>query len=161
MPKSLNSSCRFWYPNRETLHHLGFEDQPRNSCYSSPHARCRPHTVPPDLSITWPLSIRPVWSSLVLCIRSPTPATIVIAARHASPDTYTLWDKQIQFSKWNKNKGKTNKTVLDLNSNLTKSMTHHNQTKELILGFSIPPFMSQLTTKRHKVWSLNPTPYEE
>jgi hypothetical protein len=28
-------------------------------------------------------------------------------------------------------KEKENGTVLDLNSNLTKSMTHHNQTKEL------------------------------
>jgi hypothetical protein len=35
-----------------------------------------------------------------------------------------------------KDKGKMNETVLDSNSNLTKSMTHHNQTKELTLGFS-------------------------
>jgi hypothetical protein len=35
--------------------------------YSSPHARCRPHTASPDLSIVWPLRTRPVpdhrWSS--------------------------------------------------------------------------------------------------
>jgi hypothetical protein len=32
-------------------------------------------------------------------------------------------------------KQKQNKTVPDLNSNLTKSMTHHNQTKELTTWF--------------------------
>jgi hypothetical protein len=30
MPKSLNQNCRFWGPNRKTLHHLGFEAQPKN-----------------------------------------------------------------------------------------------------------------------------------
>jgi hypothetical protein len=35
------------------------------------------------------------------------------------------------------NRGKTNETVPDSNSNLIKSMTHHNQTKELTLGFSM------------------------
>jgi hypothetical protein len=32
-------------------------------------------------------------------------------------------------------KEKQNKTILDSNSNLAKSMTHHNQTKELITWF--------------------------
>jgi hypothetical protein len=32
-------------------------------------------------------------------------------------------------------KQKQNKTILDLNSNLAKSMTHHNQTKELTTWF--------------------------
>jgi hypothetical protein len=32
-------------------------------------------------------------------------------------------------------KKKQNKTILDLNSNLAKSMTHHNQTNELITWF--------------------------
>jgi hypothetical protein len=32
-------------------------------------------------------------------------------------------------------KEKQNKTISDSNSNLTKSMTHHNQTKELITWF--------------------------
>jgi hypothetical protein len=32
-------------------------------------------------------------------------------------------------------KGKQNKTIPDSNSNLAKSMTHHNQTKELITWF--------------------------
>jgi hypothetical protein len=52
-------------------------------------------------------------------------------ARHVAPATYTPWDKQTWFSNWNKVKDKTNEIVPDSNSNLTKSMTHHNQTKEL------------------------------
>jgi hypothetical protein len=32
-------------------------------------------------------------------------------------------------------KGKQNETILDTNSNLAKSMTHHNQTKELTTWF--------------------------
>jgi hypothetical protein len=35
---------------------LGFKAQPRNLRSTSPHARCRPHTAPPDLSITRPPS---------------------------------------------------------------------------------------------------------
>jgi hypothetical protein len=68
---------------------LGFEAQPRNSCSSSPCARCRPHTTPLDLSITRPLSTRPVQPSPILCTKSPTPAIILIAARHAAPATCT------------------------------------------------------------------------
>jgi hypothetical protein len=34
-------------------------------------------------------------------------------------------------------KEKENETILDLNSNLVKSMTHHNQTKELATWFLI------------------------
>jgi hypothetical protein len=40
--------------------------------------------APPDLSITQSPSTRPVRPSPVLYIRSPTPATILIAARHAA-----------------------------------------------------------------------------
>jgi hypothetical protein len=34
-----------------------------------------------------------------------------------------------------KDKGKTNENVPDLNSNIAKLMTHHNQTKELTTWF--------------------------
>jgi hypothetical protein len=44
-------------------------------------------------------------------------------------------------------KEKQNKTVPDSNSNLAKSMTHHNQTKEVTTWFLNLPFMSALTTK--------------
>jgi hypothetical protein len=67
----------------------------------------------------------------VLCTRSPTPATVLIDARHATPATCTLRDKQTQFSKRNKDKRKTKQTIPYSNSNLTKSMTHHNQIKKL------------------------------
>jgi hypothetical protein len=36
-----------------------------------------------------------------------------------------------------KEKEKQNQTISDLNSNLAKSMTHHNQTKELTTWFLI------------------------
>jgi hypothetical protein len=42
---------------------------------------------------------------------------------------------------------KQNETIPDSNSNLTKSMTHHNQTMELTTWFLNLPLMSPLTTK--------------
>jgi hypothetical protein len=81
--------------------------QPRNPRFSSLCARCRPHIASPNLPIARPSSTRPVRPSTVLCIRSPTPATIVVAARHAAPATCTPWDKQMRFSTWNKDKYKT------------------------------------------------------
>jgi hypothetical protein len=122
-------------PNHSQTVNLGFEAQPRNPLSSSPRARCRPHMSPPDLSIAWPPSTRPVWPSSVLYTRSPTPAMILIIARHAAPAICTPRDKQMWFSKQNKDKRKTNETILDSNSNLAKSMTHHNQTKELTTWF--------------------------
>jgi hypothetical protein len=44
-------------------------------------------------------------------------------------------------------KEKQNETIPDSNSNLAKSMTHHNQTKELTTWFLNLPLMSPLTTK--------------
>jgi hypothetical protein len=114
-------------PNHSQTVDVGFKAQSRNPRSSSLRAWCKPHTTPPDLSITRPPSIRPVRLFPVLCTRSPTPATIFIAARHAAPATCTPRDKQTQFSRRNKDKIK-NKTIPDSNSNITKSMTHHNQT---------------------------------
>jgi hypothetical protein len=94
-------------PNHSQTADLGFEAQPRNPRSSSPCARCRPHMVPPDLSITRPPSTRPVRPSPVLCTRSTTPATILVAACHAAPATCTPRDKQTWFSKRNKDKIKT------------------------------------------------------
>jgi hypothetical protein len=67
----------------------------------------QPHTAPPDLSTARPPSTRPVRPSLVLCTRSPTPATVLVVARHAAPATYTPRDKQTWFSKRTKDKRKT------------------------------------------------------
>jgi hypothetical protein len=60
---------------------------------------------------------------------------ILIAARHTTPATCTERDNQTRFSERDKDKRKQNKIVPDSNSNLAKSMTYHNQTKELITWF--------------------------
>jgi hypothetical protein len=87
----------------------GFEAQPKNLRYSSPHARCRPHTVLLDLPIVRPPSTWPVRPSPILCTRSSTPATILIAVRHAAPATCISQDKQTWFFTRYKDKGKTTK----------------------------------------------------
>jgi hypothetical protein len=99
-------------PNHSQTVDHGFEAQPRNTHSSFPRAWCRPHMTPPDLLTARPPSTRPVRPSLVLCIRSPTPTTILVAARHATPATCTPWDKQTWFSEWNKDKRKTKRTYL-------------------------------------------------
>jgi hypothetical protein len=75
-----------------------FEAQSRNSCSSFSRAQCRPHTASPDFSIVRPPSTQPVRSSPILCTRSPTPATILVAGCHATPGTCTPRNKQTQFS---------------------------------------------------------------
>jgi hypothetical protein len=96
-------------PNHwQTIDH-GFEAQPRNPHSSFSRAQCRPHTSSPDLSIIRPPSIQPVWSWSVICTRSSTPAMILVAACHAAPATYTLWDKQAWFSTGYKDEDKTMK----------------------------------------------------
>jgi hypothetical protein len=99
-------------PNHSQTVDLGFEARPRNPCSTSPRGRCRLHTAPPNLSIARPPSTRPVRSSPVLCTSSPTPATMLIAARQASPTTCTPWDKRTWFSKRNKGKRKTQQNCL-------------------------------------------------
>jgi hypothetical protein len=93
-------------PNHSQTVDLVFEAQPRNPRSSSPRARCKPHTAPPDILTTRPPSTWPVRPSPVLCIRSPTPATFLVTARHATPATCTPRDKQTRFSKRNKGKRK-------------------------------------------------------
>jgi hypothetical protein len=80
-------------PNHSQTVDLGFEAQPINSRSSSPRARCKPHTAPPDLSIARPPSTRPVWPSLIFYTRFSTLATILVTARHATPVTCTPQDK--------------------------------------------------------------------
>jgi hypothetical protein len=94
-------------PNHWQTVDCGFEAQPRNMCFSSLCAWYRSHTTSPDLTIIWPPSTQPTQPSSVLCTRSPTHATILVAAHHAAPPTYTPRDMQTQFSKRNKDKGKT------------------------------------------------------
>jgi hypothetical protein len=87
---------------------LGYEAQPRNLRFSSPHARCRSHTVPPDLSITRPSSTWPMRPSPVLCTRSPS----CHDPRHCTP-CYTCHlhttRQATRFSNKIENKGKTTK----------------------------------------------------
>jgi hypothetical protein len=45
--------------------------------------------------------------SPVLCTRSLTPATVLVAARHTTPATCTPRNKQTRFSERNKGKRKT------------------------------------------------------
>jgi hypothetical protein len=45
-----------------------------------------------------PPSTRPVRPPPVLCTRSPTLTTVLVAARHAAPATCTPRDKQTRFS---------------------------------------------------------------
>jgi hypothetical protein len=94
-------------PNHSQTVDLGFMAQLRNSRSSSPRARCRPHTAPPDLSTAQPPSIWPVQPSPVLCTRSPTPVTVLVATHHAAPSIGTPREKQTRFSKRNKDKRKT------------------------------------------------------
>jgi hypothetical protein len=62
---------------------------------------------------------------------------ILVAACHAAPATCTPRDKQTRFSERNKDKEKQNEIVPNSNSNLAKSITLHNQTKELTTWFLI------------------------
>jgi ABC-type multidrug transport system fused ATPase/permease subunit len=73
--------------------------------------------------------------SPVLYTRSPTPATVLVAVRHAA-SAYHETSKRDSPNE-TKTKEKQNKTIPDSNSNLTKSMTHHNQIKELTTWFLI------------------------
>jgi hypothetical protein len=77
---------------------LAFETQPENLRSSSSRGRYRLHTSSPDLPIVWPPSNWHVRPSLVLCTKSPTPVTILIAGRHAAAATCTSQDKQPRLS---------------------------------------------------------------
>jgi hypothetical protein len=140
-------------PNHSQTVNLGFEAQLRNPRSSSPRARCRPHTAPPGLSTARPPSTWPVRPSPVLCTRSPTPTTVLIAARHAAPTTCTPWDKQTQFFKRNKDK-KKNKM------NLSRIQIQTSPSQWLItikprnwqLGFSVMPVdVSYIAPQAHGI----------
>jgi hypothetical protein len=65
--------------------------------------------VSPDLLIARPPSTQPVRPTPILCIKSTTPAMILIVAHHVAPATCTPLDKQTRFFKRNRDKGKTTK----------------------------------------------------
>jgi hypothetical protein len=51
----------------------------------------------------------------------------------------------------NKDKSKANETISDSSSNIAKSMTHHNQTKEQTTWFLNLPLDESIDNKRRKV----------
>jgi hypothetical protein len=63
------------------------------------------------------------------------------------PPAHHETSKRDSSMKQNKRKTKQNKTIPNLNSYLTKSMTHHNQTKELTTWFHT---FKSCTSLRHK-----------
>jgi hypothetical protein len=83
---------------------------------------------------------------------------VLIAERHAAPATCTPRDKQTRFSERKKDKRKTKQNIPHSNSNLAKSMTHHNQTKELTTWFLSPDerrfyeLQSELTSLIIEMW---------
>jgi hypothetical protein len=126
--------------NHSQIVNRGFEAQPRNPHYLSPRVRCRSHTAPPDLSTARPSSTRPVRPSPVLCTRFPTPATILVAARHAAPATCTSWDKQTRFSKRNKDKRKTKQNYpgLKFKHRHVNDSSQSNQGTDHLVSQSLP-----------------------
>jgi hypothetical protein len=65
------------------------------------------------------------------------PPTHHETSKHDSPNETKIKEKQ-------------NETVLDSNSNLAKSMTHHNQTKELTTWFLNLPLDESIDNKSTK-----------
>jgi hypothetical protein len=93
-----NRSCRFWGPNWETRRHWfwGLTKKPALLvCLCMVHTA---HDVTRHSNRPTTEYLTCAWPSLILCTRSPTPAMILIAARHIAPVTYTPWDKQTQIS---------------------------------------------------------------
>jgi hypothetical protein len=74
-------------PNHSQTVDLGFVAQPRNPCTSSPRARCRPHTAPPDLLIT-----RPPCTDLCDHPQSSAPGLLLLprsSSLHAMPHLHS------------------------------------------------------------------------
>jgi hypothetical protein len=126
---------------------LDFEAQPRNPRFlsSRPGAdrtRCHPTSRPsgyrvPDLC-DYPRSSAP---DLLLLPRSSSlhamshlPPAPHETSKHDSPNEIKIKEKQ-------------NKTIPDSNSNLAKSMTYHNQTKELTIWFLNLPLDESIDNK--------------
>jgi hypothetical protein len=94
-PKSPNRSCWFWGPIWETRRPWFWGSTKKPALLVSLY------TVHALHSVIWPLDrlateyLTCAWPSLVLCTKTPTPTTILVAAHHAAPVTYTSQDKQI------------------------------------------------------------------
>jgi hypothetical protein len=149
MLKSPNRSYHFWGPNRETRRPWcwGSTKKPALLVSLCIVQTARNVTRPPDRQAIEYSTC--AWPSPVLCIRSPTPATILVVARHVTPVTYTPWDKQTWFS-IQTNMGKTTK-ISQIRIQTTASQWLITiKPRYWPLGFSISSLMSKLTTKNIK-----------
>jgi hypothetical protein len=106
-----------------------------------------PHLAPADFSTAWPPSIRPVRPSPVLCTRSPTHVTVLVAARYAAPATCTLRDKQTRFSERNKGKRKTKQNCAGFEFK-PREVNDSSQSKQ-----GTDYLISQHLPSKHRQWS--------
>jgi hypothetical protein len=101
---------------------------PHLHMHDAHHTRCHPTSRSPGYRLP------------KLCdhLRSSAPGLLLLlwfSLLHAMPHLPPAHHETSKHDSPTKIKEKQNKTILDLNSNLTKSMTHHNQTKELTTWF--------------------------
>jgi hypothetical protein len=97
------------------------------------------------------------WSSLILCTKSPTPALILVAARHVASTTYTSRDKQTCFSTPNNSFCVSSIDVRRIQIQTRTSqllITHINQDTNHLVSPS-PLWWVHWQLQMHKVWILN------
>jgi hypothetical protein len=148
----------FWGPNQETVAVILRPKSPNQSCRFEPQTgkpsttlilRLNQETHAPSLHVPaadrtrrHPTSRLPGHRVFDLCdrLRSSAPDLLLLpwsssldAMPHLPPAHHEISKRDSPNE--TKIKEKQNKTIPDLNSNFTKSMTHHNQTKELITWF--------------------------
>jgi hypothetical protein len=85
---------------------------------------------------------------------------VLITARHAVPATCTPWDKQMRFSKQNKEKRKIKQNYpgFEFKPRQVNDSSQSNQGIDDLVSQS-PPWWVHWQQK-HKIWSLNPRPHE-
>jgi hypothetical protein len=120
---------------------------------TSLRAWCRSHSViqPPDHpAIKYSTH---AWPSPVLCTKSPTPVTILIA-----PTTCTPWDKQTQFPTWTRIEVKQPKCPRSEFKPWHVNDSSHIKPSYWPLGFSISLLTSTLITKSttFEIWIQDP-----
>jgi hypothetical protein len=137
-------------PNHSQTVDLGFEAQPRKR---APHL----HVPGADRTRRHPTSRPPGHRVPDLCDhpRSSTPGLLLLSW---SSSLYAMPHLPLAHHETNKRdspyetkvKEKQNKTIQYLNSNIAKSMTHHNQTKELTTWFLNLPLDESIDNKNTK-----------
>jgi hypothetical protein len=178
-PKPENQSEWFWVQTTRTVATgfeaksgetiaLGFEAKPRNPCFSSHCARCRPHIVSPDISIvqppsTWPMlgHLQSSAPSVLLLPRSSSLPTMSHlspthhkTSKHDSPHEH-IGVKQLkypgfEFKPWQVNDSSQSNQGTDhlVSQHVSKSDGLHHR-EQVRLGF--PSFASKLMKERWQV----------